>query len=252
MFTPTGFFTTPAQVGWGTPPSQDANCWMFWDAANPECYSGTGTTVTDLKGNSDGTLIGANWSFETQSSLGVLRNNSKTNNYVSSAAYVGTNTAATFEMFWYSHFTLVDDGAMIEWKGGPTTYTTIWEANMQQYVSPLRAYMYLSGESGSPRGGDVLNNMTLTQGQWWHMVITAGRNDVNRLYINGTEVDTGNPATETYSGTETWVWDQAGKIFGFHTGNKNWVGDWAVLRAYDAKLSAAEVTANYNYYNGRT
>lgn len=239
----------PPPPTWGTPPSQDANCWMFWDASDTNCYPGTGTAITDLKGNSNGTIVGSDWTFETQNDLGVLRNSQKGNNHVTTEAYSGVNTANTFEMFWYSSQAMSGDGAMAEWKGGSTSYDTIFEANIQQFSSPRRAYFYLSGESGSPRGGDVIKDMSITQNTWYHMVVTAGRSSNNKLYINGVLEDTGTP---TYSSTETWLWDQGGYMFGFYNSNKEWIGDWAVFRAYNAELSQAEVTANYNYYIGKT
>ena len=250
MFTPVTYFAPSGDVGWGAPPNGDADCWMFWDVANPDCYPGTGTAITDLKGNSNGTIVGSTWTTETQNGLNVLRNSPpKGVNYISADAYSGTNTAASFEIFWYSSQAMSGDGVMMEWKGGSNSYDTLWEMNIQQYSSPRRTYVYMTGESGSPRGGDVLYNMTATQNQWWHMVITAGRSSNNKLYINGTLRDTGTP---TYSSTETWLWDQAGDLFGADNGSKNWVGDFAIIRGYNAELSQADVTANYNYYIGKT
>ncbi len=237
---------------WGTPPSQDGNCWMFWDASDVNCYPGTGTAITDLKGNSDGTINGSTWSYETEAGLGVLRNSApKGANYISAGAYSTVNTGQTFEVWWNSHSDMSGDGVMAEWKGGSTSYQTIYEANIQQFASPARHYVYQSGESGNPRGGDVIYNDVVAEGEWIHMVVTSARNDVNRMYINGVERATGDPSTETFNSTETWVWDQAGVLFGANNGSKNWIGQWAVFRGYSVALSAAEVLANYNFYNAK-
>lgn len=82
MFTPIGFFA-PAeagQVGYGNPPSQDGNCVIFYDIGNPSSYPGSGTAITDLKGNADGTLYGSGWTYDSGEGEGVLDQSGKGSN----------------------------------------------------------------------------------------------------------------------------------------------------------------------------
>jgi len=255
MFAPFAFkqevaAAAPApEVGYGTPPSQNANCVIFYDIGNPASYPGSGTTVTDLKGNGNGTLTGNGWSYDGSVVLGVLDQAGKgTNNrYVSLNPGFSAFTGTSFEFLWRNDQTLSSDNAFSRWEAGSGYSDTLWETNIQQYGGgpPNRLYGDAVSEQGT-NADDITYAWTPSLNSWYHIVWTMEQGGNFKAYINGANVGT---SGNTFGGSDTFLWDAVGSIYGSNNYvGGNWVGQWASFRMYDVALSAAEVTANYNYY----
>lgn len=241
----------PAAAGYGTPPSQDSNCVIFYDIGNASSYPGSGTTITDLKGNADGTLYGSGWTYDSGVSEGVLDQSGKggSTRYVEIAnpGFSGF-TGTTFEMLWRNDQTLADDNVIARWVAGAGYSDTLWESNIQQYGGspPNRIFNDAVSEQGT-NASDIVYAWTPALNQWYHIVWTMEQGGYFKVYINNSNVGT---STNTFGASDTFLWDTIGAIYGSdnYTGG-NWVGQWGSFRHYSVALSAAEVTANYNYYD---
>lgn len=237
MYTPIGFFASSI-VGYGTPPSQDANCIIAWDFGNPASYPGSGTTVTDLKGFRNGTLTGAGYTYDSSVVKGVLQSSNKSSNIDIASLGATAYTGGTFEYLFKTYTTLTNDNVLMSWLPSPT----VGEINIQQFPSspPKRIYF---GVDGQLTGRSTTFGKTFGSSEWFHIVGTFGQNIPLTVYINGVSV----ASTANYSVGETFVWDTAGDIYG--GGGGCIIAQFAVWRMYSVPLTAAEVLANYNFFD---
>ena len=243
-----------AAPGYGVPPSGDSDCFIFYDIGNPASYPGSGTTVTDLKGNANATLTGNGWSYDGGVSLGVIDQAGRgTNNRYWSVANPNFSgwTGTTFEALWRSDQALsgTGDNGFYRWVNQSGFSDTTIEMALQQYNGspvPNRIYADMVSEQGS-KPTPFYPSWVGTAGSWWHMVITAEQGGNCILYVNDTAIAT---TAGTFGASDTFNWDSVGAIFGSDGGvGGNVVGQFAALRMYDRALTSGEVTANYNYYD---
>ncbi len=252
IFDPTSIVVAPTpEAGYGTPPSADSDCFIFYDAGNTASYPGSGTTVTDLKGNANATLTGDGWSYDGTVALGVIDQAGKgTNNRYMAVANPGFSawTASTFEFLWRADQSLSADNGFARWVAGSGYNDSLWESSIQQYGgSPVPNRIY--GDAVSEEGtnvGDLTPSWTPTTGNWYHFVFTMEQNGNYKLYVNNSLLQT---ATGTFGASDTFLWDSAGAIFGVDNYvSGNIVGQFASFRMYDVALTSTQVTANYDYY----
>lgn len=232
-------------IGYGTPPSQDANCIIHWDFGNPASYPGTGTTVTDLKGLRNGTLSGTGYTYNSAIDKGVLQSSDKSSkiniNSLAGSAFA-TLTGVTFEYLFKTYETLTGDNNLAEY-GIEAPNRTIAQIGWQQFSpSPRRIHSNMNAQIGERL---TTFNTNAPTNAWNHIVITCGRNVPNLIYLNGTNVATVQSAN--YAANETWVYDVNGSIYG--GGGGCMIGQFGVWRMYSVALSSAEVLANYNFFD---
>ena len=185
-----------------------------------------GDTAFDLSGNGyDSTLVASSQQFEyiTSQSRGVVRTFSK--------------NGGRWEM---------DDlaGAQL----GLTATPSRFETNLQQYSSspPKRISAELITEQDT-NIASALSPQAIADG-YHHLVYTAKVGSPTRIYFDGSEIGSGSvnwPGGEDVDFDETNAWMGA-------TNNPGLVynGDILVFRIYDNAMSAADVTSNFNYYDG--
>lgn len=230
-------------IGYGTPPSQDANCIIAWDFGNPASYPGSGTTVTDLKGLRNGTLSGTGYTYNSGIAKGVLQSSVKSSRInISSLAgsSAATLTGVTFEYFFKTYTTLSGDNNLSNW-GTEAPNRTIAQIGWQQFASPKRIFANMNAQIGERF---TTYNSTAPSNAWNHIVITCGRSVPNLIYLNGTNVAT--IQSTNYNASETWVYDVNGSIYG--GGGGCMIGQFGVWRMYKVALTSAEVLANYNFF----
>jgi hypothetical protein len=235
MFTPIGFFASSI-AGYGTPPSQDANCIIHWDFGNPASYPGSGTTVTDLKSFRNGTLTGAGYTYQSGVAQGVLQSSNKSSNIDIASLGATAYTGGTFEYLFKMYTTLSDDNVLLDWVPDPT----VGQLNIQQFASPKRIQINMQGELEATK--TVNFNTTFASSGWQHLVVTFGQSVPSTLYLNGTSL----AASSNFGASDTFVWNTAGDIYG--GGGGCIIAQFAVWRMYSVPLSGAEVLANYNFF----
>ena len=228
------------------------------DPANPDSYTGTGTTVTDLRGTNNGTLQSSGM-FENTSS-GVF-------NFDGSTNYIQANSLA-------STMANTSEGTFCLWikpQGGNTNRngcgfddlsgnTTIQIAvhGRDNGSSPGTIYWFCR-VSGTNQFIVTSENNVSVDNEWAYVcgVQTADTN-APLLYRNGQLLE----ATNSVSTNNAYFFssDTGNNIDGFNIGRYNsghnpnsnhYYGNMGPVLIYNRALSAGEILQNYNRVKGR-
>jgi hypothetical protein len=194
------------------------------DAYESSSYPGTGTTVFDITGGYDHTLIGATY---------TVLNGIKCFDCTTGNNRVNYNlTGPTLPNSGYTYITwarLIPSTAVFRtllYTNGPTKITPITIPNASNALGYWATGFVSSGY-----------NVASSAGVWVQFAI-VGTNTSQTFYINGTEV--GDTINQGAGGNTHWGW-----------GNNDIVaqpwGHVANLYFYNRQLSLAEITQQYNY-----
>jgi hypothetical protein len=209
---------------------------FFYDAANQKCYPGTGTTVTDMIGNSIGesvnsptysTVENGYFSFATDNYLRFPENNALNTQTVTVEVWARTN-ALSQNGFWFEKGTVNTQYSLFQ-EGGAIR----WRANLGSGIVNLV----------SPTTATYINTT-----DWFNIVATFISGD-QRVYINGSQVGSG-----TVSGTiATNTNGMSIGAYGGYTGSRSYFynGDIGVVKVYNTVLSLSDVEQNFNALRGR-
>jgi hypothetical protein len=202
------------------------------DAGNTKSYPGSGTTWTDLSGNSNGgTLVNSPTYSNTNG--GILTFNG-TNQYGSTPLSLGGYTAFTLSA-WVN--TTVSEREIMATYG----ITNIFEF----WIGSNKLSCYARGATLAYR----VSNISITTGSWFYCVgVYQGSNGTLNTYINGF-LDNGAlggtvPAALN-SGTSTAV------IGNLNVGSYYFNGSMGPVKIYNIALTADQVLQNYNALRGR-
>jgi len=227
-----------AEFGYTPPDFVSSGLVAYYDPANSLSYSGTGSTFSDLSGNSnDGTIVGATYTNSSYFSL------DGTNDYIRSPnLYSDIGNPDTFSAGAWVYPTAA--GVVLQIAGTPTPGLTYFFSALE-FVgagSPVPNFGLWGGAGIIKDTGSALSYNT-----WYHMVITYDATTL-KGYINGAEVAS---ATITYSSPHDdsltahhLLWG-AGAATNMGDGTY-FNGRMGIIRVYDRALSGAEVTSNYN------
>jgi hypothetical protein len=211
------------------------------DFANNKCYSGSGTSCTDLSGNDFvGELINSP-PYSSSTSNKYFSFNGTTNNRLiripnstlldtqtpSVEVWIKTN-ATTQSGFWFekgvvnSQYSLFQEGTNIQWR------------------------MVLNGTLNTFSTNTV--NAGVNTSSWFQIVGTYSSGN-RKLYVNGI-------SKNSDSQTGTIATNNGGMsmgVYGGYNGSRGYYynGDIAVVRVYNKQLSDDEVAINYNATKSR-
>lgn len=147
---------------------------MYLDAANVKSYPGTGTTWTDLSGNSNnGTLI--NGATFSASNNGVIE-------FDGVDDYADFQSPNTFLEYTFSFFaqwiTQTASTSRIFGLRNYGTYTVLNPTNVGYHYNPL---------GGVPGSTTLSSNVNVGLGNWCHICVSESRtSSLAKIYINGT------------------------------------------------------------------
>jgi len=206
------------------------------DAASERSYPGTGTTWTDLSGNSiDGTLTNGP-TFSSGNGGSFLFDND--DDYVSLGA--SSQLSITNQM---SVFSWVKIDSFTNWDGIFGTYSGAGAfVHFQLYAGRLNVYLYGPnvGYASLDSGYDQL-----TAGEWSNVGFTFG-SSVLTVYLNGVAMPT--TVTGSTSNVSNTTEVSIGRAY---SGDRDLGGYVATTDVYNRALSLTEVTQNYNALKGR-
>jgi hypothetical protein len=199
---------------------------LHFDAANTNCYSGTGSTWTDLSRNGNGGNINIATYDSVSKSFNFSGNDA---NYISSA-YNGQVTDFTLEV-WFK-----DDGVQRAYERLVDKY----------YVSGF--WLGRESSNGHTWGGGVIEPnppygifLTLTDG-YWHKITSIRSGNQHILYGDGITNTISNTVPTTPLDSNILV---IGNWYSLNY-SQSYNGNIAIVKWYNRALSSSEVLQNYN------
>ena len=232
------------------------------DAANPDSYSGSGTTWTNLAptGSSSVPNFTINSSATYNSGIGAINLNSGSTAIASTTSSFGLLSSFTMEVWVKVSSTSQGGSLFTERIRNPITnqYATGAPVNMSLSYN----YDYLgnvSGGTGSKRiaagwhyngwrGYQTITSNADIENNWVHIIATFdGSSKILTLYKNGIQLETATTLNGAPMGSS---------LFGYFIaagweGGVGPYGDYSIVNMYNKALSASEVTTNYNAVKSR-
>jgi hypothetical protein len=208
---------------------------LYVDAGQNRSYPGSGTTWTDLSGNTNNAILVGSPAFNI--STGYFTFNGLGSNYASTTASKFNVTYTGKTIFVAARMTSV----------AATTYrclfgTNTGTRNFNTYIYSPSTGVYQIHYSAGGTGG-LSNNLPLTTNQWFIAAVTQSTNGLVSYYFNG------QPA-----GTNTGVGFIQYAVNGGEyvaLGDNYWYGDIGVCAVYGRALSRNEITQNFNALRSR-
>ena len=251
---------------------------IAYDFDNPRCYPGTGTTVYDMAGGYDGTLVGATVANGVATFLGqgegdgdptgdyisVPRAPTITSNYTT----VGPTgvSGCTYDI-WFKMTGTQLNGQCIYFDAGTIGHIEIRSENTNDAYFRTEARTengYNFAETAATQRTILPTFPTLTNGlsinQWINLTITFSTNESEgalynpaRWYLNGQLAWTGNMAGGTNGNSEYFAIQALGRATGssayFYC--QSFLGDMSKFTLYNEVLTGDQVENIHNGQRGR-
>jgi len=208
---------------------------LYIDIGKSASYSGSGTSFTDLSGNSNTGTSANSPTYSNQ--YGGYMNFNGTNQYIATATAKYNQTYTGKTVFVVARLTSITAGTYRCLFG-----TASGTRNFNTYIYSPSAGVYQIHYSANNLGG-VSNNISLTLGQWFVVAVTHSTDGVVTYYFNGQQVGTNTGVTFSQ-------WASNGNE-NIGAGDNYWNGDIAVCAAYGRALSASEIQQDTNTIAGR-
>jgi hypothetical protein len=212
---------------------------LHLDAGNAASYSGSGTTWTDLSGNSNtGTLTnGPTYSSENGGSIVFDGSNDYVN--IPNSASLNITSSISFGGWFYPTYTSAYQTLVVKSSGAPRQYG-VWftQSNTSQ------VYVALIGTNHGET--NIALSSPWTVNAWNNLMVVYNTSTSSLIvYLNGVSVAskscTGNISSTSHAVTIGWHPSEPYKLQGRSS--------QAVI--YNRAISASEVTENYNALRGR-
>ena len=226
---------------YGGPEINDSGLVLALDAANPRSYSGSGTTINDISGQSNNGTLTNSPSYNAGNG-GYLTFTSASSTYVSIpySASLDTPTGCTHEVWFYPT--------------GAGEFLSRGLSDSGSSPDNPRLYVYGDGKvyfdwstTGLDRWGEYAGATTMNT--WNQVVLQTLPSTTMKLYTNGAykgdsfvggnmPATLPNTANPIILGGVTWI-------------PRYFSGRIAIVRLYNRALSANEILQNYNIQKAR-
>jgi hypothetical protein len=219
---------------------------LFLDAANPESYSGTGSTWFDVSGNvNNGTLINGP-TFDSANGGSIVFDGSNDFAEIPHSTYWNTNVFGTATNFtlecWYKPDLFKNWDTLIEKSESSGWYSRSEGAAIWINSVSIQG-VFSSGVDGNPGGSTTILSYETTTLRWYHIAFT-GDGTTLRLYVDGIQRTTNLVSSRTvavYNGN-----------VGPRLGRRAFMdGQMASVRLYTKGITEQEVLQNYNATKSR-
>lgn len=212
---------------------------LYVDAGQTASYSGSGTTWTDLSGNTNnGTLM--NSPTYSRGYGGYFVFNGSTN-YVSTAAakYNTTLTGKTVIVMARMNNSAWTNG-LGQFRGMFGVASGSRNFNFYMYHDTSNNFQLHYSANGA---GGFSNNLAITTNQWYVFAVTQTTGGLVTYYLNGVAVGTNTGIT--FAQYVSGVTENIG------TNDNVWYGDIAMTAVYKRALNDSEMLQNYNSLKNR-
>ena len=211
--------------------TQNLAIWI--DANNSSSYGGSGTSITDLSGNSRTQNLTNAGQFTTLSSIKC---------FDCSSSGLGISAASIGPTLPTSGFTYISWARMI---ASTATFRTLFRTSPNDHPILINAGtnnlgMWDNGVSTFYPCGFSVAALANTWAQW----VVTGDNSGQTFYINGQNV--GTVTAQTSAGNSHNITGNVGGVFG-STQPFGYIGN---MLLYTSKLTQEQIQQNYYYYKG--
>ena len=213
---------------------------FYVDAANQRSYPGTGTTLYDLKGSSNGTMSGPSG---TNNSPQFDSSNGGCIDFDDNDDRVSFGNDSSIQIFTDSHSQSywINASSVSEGYIGGYGITSV-----VIFYGDGRIRFYTSGLSS---GTDFFSTTSLSANIWYNICCTYESSGDKKIYINGiSDNSTSTSGNITNTGGVDFIIgarNNSGTVSHFYGGKI------APAQLYNRALSASEVKQNYNALKGR-
>ena len=217
---------------------------LHYDLNNSSCYSGSGTTVTDLKGSSNASLVNG---VTYESNPGRLVFNGS-NQYLLTSTSLQTRVpgdTTTISMWAYP----MDNGVLLDELGvSQIPPNGIWhDAQMEMVSGVMKFSMWNHGS------GIITSTVSTPLNAWYNFtLIYSAATSTMSAYVNGTL------AGSVGRSRESPVENGRGLFYGIANADSTQMGDGSyasmklgMFMVYNVALSAEQVQYNWNVTKGR-
>jgi hypothetical protein len=217
------------------------------DAANKRSYPGTGTTWTDLSGNSNNGTLTNGPTFSAGNQGSILFDG--TNDYIDTANSTGlnfTNTTGTISL-WFKTSTSFPSQAFLIAKNMDSTGG--WGVLIDSTGTP---YFNTKLSGGGSDAFYRYATVSCTNGIWHNVVsvfttsTTVTANNVASMYIDGSLSNGASSQISVYGGNTSSTVQIGRRSTGLY-----YSGNISSVQIYNRALSATEVLQNYNATKSR-
>lgn len=234
--TPTPTVTSTATV---TPTATpigivSSNLLLHYNTFNTSSYNGSGTTITDLSGNSrNGTITGSpTWTGNYFTFVDDYITSPNLSSLITSA-----NEVHSVELWVYP----TNSGVLIQYNNSTSPNTSYHASSIEIVGGNLEVGLW-NGIAVSSTG-----NIGVVSFNQWHQIVLTYNGSVCKGYIDG-----------VYKGSVNVAWDSPMDSsmpfymnFGYadttsHGDGTNFDGRFGIMRVYNKALTDAEVLSNYN------
>ena len=213
---------------------------MDWDLQNNASYSGTGGRITDLQGNSNGTIVGGTY---TSGSINYLELSPGNGEYILSDTSLNSVLSPANTSTVISHFVWVyptGDGIIVD-ELGSNSLSPVWHDSQIEIVGGQLIFRLWN--LASPY---VVSNTPINMNQWNYVGITYNGTTMD-AYLNGQNV-----GSTTFARMSPGN-NSAGLHYGISVDDTTNMGDgtgapmrFGAFHVYNVGLSATQVLSNYN------
>ena len=232
---------TPTVTPSTTPPTfVTSGLIMNWDLQNSSSYNGTGSIITDLQGNSDGTFIGGIYTSGNTNYLELAPGNG---DYILSNTSLNSVLSPPNTGTEISHFIWVyptGNGIIVD-ELGSNSLSPVWHDSQIELVGGQLTFRLWN--LSSPY---VVSNTPINMNQWNYIGITYN-GTVMDVYLNGQNVGSATFARMSPGN------NSAGLHYGISVDDITNMGDgtgasmrFGAFHVYNVGLSPTQVLYNYN------
>lgn len=206
----------------------------YIDAGNPQCYSGNGTTLTDLSGNSNNlTLPGSGVSYSTIGNGSLYFDGSARADVAHSSTLDFTSTQQYTAIIWVNPSL-----------GGNTWHGLISKGDSQQYAATINSPgKYVHYETNYSLG-PINTPVNSIEGSKWQQVVIRSNGSSKATFINTIRCGYVTGAVSSTTNTETLR-------FGQGNASEILIGYLGGVMIYNRALSDEEIGTLFNEQRGR-
>lgn len=216
---------------------------FYVDAGNADSYPGSGTTWSDLVGDSNGSMVNMDATNYSSTNGGFFSFDGSNERFdLSQNIFNGLSNSGITVGAWFNANSI----------SGVHTISGAWTntvANDQVTLALISdSTVIFAIADGSTAESGVASSTALSTNTWYYVVGTWNTNRTINVYVNGSLDNTGTQSGNGYNSSSTATFRVGAQVTGQ---SRYFNGEVAQVQVYNRVLSATEILQNYNALKNR-